>query len=684
MSKRMTIVSTILLTLGAAVALLGLLVNTRAMEPYLMTAGIPTLISYQGTLADDMGQPISGTVQLQFGLFDAATGGTALWQETQSNVPVNNGFFTVYLGSVTPLSAAHFSGAARYIEVQVDSGDGFVTLPRQQFTAVPYALQAQEAAVAPWTGLTGVPAGFADGVDDDTQYTAGTGLTLDGTEFNLQNSAYENVVVVAKSGGDFTTVQAAIDSIVDASATNPFLVWVAPGVYTETVTMQPHIHLQGAGQEATIIRSTVTNPSSPPVVGTLNLTTATSLRDLTISNSGSGNVNVAILGTGSISETQMTDVNAASNGVGGIFNFGIYLYDNAVNVTLDTVHSIGENATNNNYGLMLYQGAAAIVHGGSYSADSHSSGLNSIGIYSSGNLEAYGVIANGEDGTSLNNGIRTSGSGIHRLYGGAFNAKGGADATGIHNFGQLETEGASATGADGTTNRGLQNESGTAVLHGGSFTGQGGDATDGIHNSAVLTASHVTASGLLATEDNHGLTNAGTAVVSHSSFYGQDGGNTYALNNTGSSADLQANAVVARAEGASSRNRGFYNTDGATAVMHGGTVEAHGGSYAYGIDNTDNSNSGTTLFADDVTVLATEASNDNFAVFHIGFPSTTITRATLEGDDLSVINAGGPGPVEISNSRFITPSPGPGQTWQGTMTCTAVSRSTVFAGSGCP
>ncbi|MCA9949871.1 MAG: hypothetical protein KDE48_09505, partial [Anaerolineales bacterium] len=66
------------------------------------------------------------------------------------------------------------------------------------------------------------------------------------------------------------------------------------------------------------------------------------------------------------------------------------------------------------------------------------------------------------------------------------------------------------------------------------------------------------------------------------------------------------------------------------------------------------------------------------------FPSTTITRATLEGDDLSVINAGGPGPVEISNSRFITPSPGPGQTWQGTMTCTAVSRSTVFAGSGCP
>ena len=34
-----------------------------------------------------------------------------------------------------------------------------------------------------WSSLTGVPAGFADDVDDDTTYTAGSGLSLAGSAF---------------------------------------------------------------------------------------------------------------------------------------------------------------------------------------------------------------------------------------------------------------------------------------------------------------------------------------------------------------------------------------------------------------------------------------------------------------------------------------------------------------------
>ena len=42
-----------------------------------------------------------------------------------------------------------------------------------------------QATTSPWGGLTGVPAGFADGTDDDTTYTAGAGLSLIGSEFSL-------------------------------------------------------------------------------------------------------------------------------------------------------------------------------------------------------------------------------------------------------------------------------------------------------------------------------------------------------------------------------------------------------------------------------------------------------------------------------------------------------------------
>ncbi|WP_157044886.1 hypothetical protein [Chloroflexus aggregans] len=36
--------------------------------------------------------------------------------------------------------------------------------------------------------MTGIPAGFADGVDNDTTYTAGTGLSLSGNQFSLATS----------------------------------------------------------------------------------------------------------------------------------------------------------------------------------------------------------------------------------------------------------------------------------------------------------------------------------------------------------------------------------------------------------------------------------------------------------------------------------------------------------------
>ncbi|MDI7268996.1 MAG: hypothetical protein QME96_13490, partial [Myxococcota bacterium] len=51
----------------------------------------------------------------------------------------------------------------------------------------------------PWTTLTGVPAGFADGIDNDTTYGAGSGLSLSGATFSV---VFGSVAGTAAQGND--------------------------------------------------------------------------------------------------------------------------------------------------------------------------------------------------------------------------------------------------------------------------------------------------------------------------------------------------------------------------------------------------------------------------------------------------------------------------------------------------
>ena len=101
-------------------------------------AQAPNLLNYQGVLKDSAGNPITGTRAMTFRLYDAATGGTLLWNETQPSVSVNNGLFSVLLGSVTPLSPSNFSGPNRWLGVTVAS-DPEMT-PRQRIASAAYAL----------------------------------------------------------------------------------------------------------------------------------------------------------------------------------------------------------------------------------------------------------------------------------------------------------------------------------------------------------------------------------------------------------------------------------------------------------------------------------------------------------------------------------------------------------------
>lgn len=81
---------------------------------------------------------------------------------------------------------------------------------------------------------------------------------LDGLDAGSFAPSADRVLVVSPdpSAGHFSSIQAALDSITDASAANRYLVFIGPGLYTEQVTMKPFVDVQGAGEEVTTIRWT--------------------------------------------------------------------------------------------------------------------------------------------------------------------------------------------------------------------------------------------------------------------------------------------------------------------------------------------------------------------------------------------------------------------------------------------
>jgi uncharacterized protein (TIGR02145 family) len=108
-----------------------------------MVAQVPALIPYQAIARDALGQPLaSANINARFTIHDATPTGSAVWQEIQTVSTTALGLFTVQLGSQVPLTAVNWATGSKFMQVEVDLGNGFTDIGTQQMLSVPYALHA--------------------------------------------------------------------------------------------------------------------------------------------------------------------------------------------------------------------------------------------------------------------------------------------------------------------------------------------------------------------------------------------------------------------------------------------------------------------------------------------------------------------------------------------------------------
>ena len=163
-------------------------------------AEIPQLIHYQGWLNDSDGQPLNETVSILFKIYDSEAGDTELWTETHS-VTVNDGLFSILLGSVTPIPHSLFNEDERYLALKI--GEDSEMTPRTRLVSVGYSFRSHDS-------------DNLDGKDDSTfvQSINGVSPDMDGKVELVPGS---NITLTPDTSGHQVTISATLEGGGDPS-----------------------------------------------------------------------------------------------------------------------------------------------------------------------------------------------------------------------------------------------------------------------------------------------------------------------------------------------------------------------------------------------------------------------------------------------------------------------------------
>ncbi len=632
--------------------LLGFGVISTSAQATNLYAAASSAFTYQGQLKDGRGDPVTAACSFNFSLWDALTGGSQVGTTvSKPEVAVSSGLFSVQLD----FGFSPFAGDARWLEVAVQCpGDpAFTTLaPRQELTAAPYALYAATAGNAGtvtngvyttgsyadpgWlTSLSGSKingavanaanaAAVTNGVYTTGSYadpgwltslaggkingavaSAANADTLDGYHAADLRQQYMHRIVVAKSGGDFTTITAALNSISDNDADHTYLIYVAPGKYTEQVTMKPYVDIEGAGETSTKI-STAGFPSSN--TGTVIGASSSELRYLTVENTGN-NINGIVIYSYQVTSARFTHITVIAPGYVADSYLGVYNNQSSPamrNVTISITGS-GNNsfAVKNVNSNPDMQDVKATTSGGS----------NIYGVYNMGSSptmkDVYAAATEGYRSYAIYN--ESSSSPI--MMGVSAVASGSNEAVGIYNvlYSSPKMSNVIATASEATNTYGIYSINSSYTMSNFTATASGGTNNYGVYNlSSSTTMIGVTATASAASTSGTtacGVYNDGSSPAMTSVSAGASGGgSTIGVWNHGGSSPVMMNVTATASSG--NVSDGMLNDASSPTILNslvtgsGGTLTNNGmenkassGTHTVRINNSKISGFNSTIYS---------------------------------------------------------------------------------------
>ena len=170
-------------------------------------SAISTSFSYQGQLKKN-GAPYTGSADFTFRLFTAASGGALLGTAARNGVAVSSGLFTTQLDF-----GSTFDGSARWLEISASTpGDGPTTLtPRQEITAIPYALRSTFAESGGTGGSPWIPNGTAIHYDAGN---VGINVANPGSRFMVDSGSLDqNTAIFSNNNTSFACFATKNDAV---------------------------------------------------------------------------------------------------------------------------------------------------------------------------------------------------------------------------------------------------------------------------------------------------------------------------------------------------------------------------------------------------------------------------------------------------------------------------------------